>query len=219
MVVRSLWKQNLKIIIKTKIMKTTRINSLKKAINISLIVILFTTACAQSEKNNKATTINNTEETKTEVDKPSIDIHAAVLSGNLEAVKQHIEAGTDINEKDAMSGSTPLITAATFDKPEIAKVLIDANADLSLKNNDGGTALHSAAFFGRIEIVQMLIDAKADKTIRNNYGATPREIVMGNFAEMKPIYEMLKQQLQPLGFVLDMNELEKARPVVAIMLQ
>lgn len=198
-------------------MKTLKINSFKTTINVSLIIILLTSACAQSGKSAKATSGNS--ETKEVVDKPSVDIHAAVLSGNLDAVKQHIEAGTDINEKEAMSGSTPLITAATFNKPEIAKALIDANADLSIKNNDGGTALHSAAFFGRIEIVQLLIDAKADKTIRNNYGATPREIVMANFAEMKPIYEMLKQQLQPFGFVLDMNELEKARPVIAIMLQ
>ena len=199
-------------------MKTPKINSFKKAINVSLIIILFMSACSQSKKSDKATISNNTE-TKTAVDKPSVNIHTAILSGNLEVLKQHIEAGTDINEKESMSGSTPLISAASFDKPDIVKALIDANADLSLKNNDGSTALHSASFFGRIEIVQMLIDAKADKTIRNNFGATPRETVMGDFAEIKPIYEMLKQQLEPLGFVLDMNELEKARPVVAMMLQ
>lgn len=197
-------------------MKVSKINSLKNAINISLIIILFMSACSPSKKSDK--TINS-KEANIVVDKPSVNIHDAVLSGNLEVVKQHIKAGTNINEKEAMSGSTPLITAASFDKPEIAKALINANADLSLKNNDGATALHSAAFFGRIEIVQMLIDAKADKTIRNNFGATPRESVMGNFTEVKPIYEMLKQQLQPMGFVLDMNELEKARPVVAMMLQ
>lgn len=197
-------------------MKTLKFNSFKMTIKILLLTILFTSACAQSDK--KTTTSNNTKANKT-VDKPSIDIHTAVLSGNLEVVKQHIEVGTDINEKEAMSGSTPLITAASFDKPEITKALIDAKANLSLKNGDGTTALHAASFFGRIEIVQMLIDAKADKTIRNNFGATPRETVMGNFAEVKPIYEMLKQQLHPMGFVLDMNELEKARPVIAIMLQ
>jgi len=197
-------------------MKTLKFNSFKMTFQILFLTILLTSACAQSEK--KTTTSNNTEVIKT-ADKPSIDIHTAVLSGNLEVVKQHIEAGTDINEKEAMSGSTPLITAASFDKPEIAKALIDANANLSLKNNDGSTALHSASFFGRIEIVQMLIDAKADTTIRNNFGATARESVMGDFAELKPIYEMLKLQLEPMGFVLDMNELEKARPVVAMMLQ
>ena len=42
---------------------------------------------------------------------------------------------------------------------------------------------------------------------------------MGDFAEMKPIYEMLMQQLKPMGFTLDMDELQKARPVIAMMLQ
>lgn len=172
------------------------------------------TSCLQKSGTKKTTALS-----KKEITKPSIDIHGAVITGNLEAVKQHIEAGTDINQKEAMSGSTPLMTAATFNKPDIAKVLINANADLSVKNNDGGTALHTAAFFGRIEIVQLLIDAKADKTVRNNYGATPRETVLVDFAQMKPIYAMLIQQLKPMGFTLDLNELQKARPVVAMMLQ
>ena len=178
--------------------------------------LLLTSSCVQSDKKTNST---KTTETTKRSTKPGMDIHAAVLTGNLEAVKQHIEAGTDINKKEPMSGSTPLMTAATFNKPEIAKALINASADLSLKSNDGGTALHTAAFFGRIEIVQLLIDAKADKTIRNNFGATPREGVTGDFAQMKPIYEMLIQQLKPMGFTLDLNELQKARPVVAMMLQ
>lgn len=194
---------------------------MKKSIKIQVrclaiisIMAMSLTSCSQKSKTKDTTAIS-----KKEIAKPSIDIHGAVLTGNLEAVKQHIEAGTDINQKEAMSGSTPLMSAATFNKPEIAKALINANADLSVKNNDGGTALHTAAFFGRIEIVQLLIDANTDKTIRNNFGATPREIVTSDFAEMKPIYEMLIQQLQPMGFTLDLNELQKARPVVAMMLQ
>ncbi len=195
-------------------MKTLKISSFTITIQILLLIILFTSACAQSEKKTASNNeINNT------VDKPEVDIHTAVISGNLEMVKQHIKAGTDINQKDAMSSSTPLMLAATFNKPEIAKALIEVHANLSIKNNDGSTALHTAAFFGRIEIVQMLIDAKADKTIRNNFGATPRETVMGEFAEVKPFYEMLVLQLKPMGFVLDMNGLKKARPVVAMMLQ
>ncbi len=197
-------------------MKTLKFNSFKMTFKILLLTVLLASGCCQSDK--KEATSNNAEIKKT-LDKPNMDIHAAVLSGNLDIVKKHIKAGTDINEKEAMTGSTPLISAASFNKPEIVKALIDANADLSIKNNDGATALHSAAFFGRIEVVQLLIDAKADKTLRNNFGATPRETVMVNFAEIKPIYEMLKQQLQPMGFTLDMTELEKARPVVAMMLQ
>ena len=197
-------------------MKTLKIISNRTTIKMLLFTLLLTSSCSQSDK--KTNSVSNTETTKS-VGKPSMDIHAAVLTGNLEAVKQHIEAGTDINQKEAMSGSTPLMSAATFNKTEIAKALINADADLTIKNNDGGTALHTAAFFGRIEIVQLLIDAEADKTVRNNFGATPREIVMTDYAQMKPIYEMLIQQLKPMGFTLDLDELQKARPVVAMMLQ
>ncbi|MEA3478881.1 MAG: ankyrin repeat domain-containing protein, partial [Bacteroidota bacterium] len=102
---------------------------------------------------------------------------------------------------------------------EIAKMLIDAGADLTISNNDGTTPLHSAAFFCRVEIVQMLIDANADKTLKNDFGFTPRETVVGPFSEIKPIYEMMQQQLEPMGLQLDMAQLEKTRPVIAMMLQ
>jgi ankyrin repeat protein len=198
-------------------MKTLKLHSFRMTIQALLVIILFASACAQSKKNTTST--SNNSEIQNHKDVPNVDIHTAIITGNLEAVKQHIKAGTNINEKEAMSGSTPLMSAVTFNKPEIAKALIDANADLSIKNNDGGTALHIAAFFARIEILQMLIDAKADKTIRNNFGATARETVMGDFAEVKPFYDMLIMQLKPMGFELDMNELQKARPVVAMMLE
>ena len=146
-------------------------------------------------------------------------MQTAIMSNQLDIVKQHIAAGTDINKKEQMSGSTPLISAATFGKTAIVKALIDANADLSIKNNDGATALHTAAFFCRTEIVQMLIDAKADKTVKNSFGMTPRESVMGPFTDVKPVYEMLQQQLGPLGLQFDLNEIEKTRPVIAMMLQ
>lgn len=190
-------------------MKTLKNISLGVLMNL-LLVAVFLPACSQTNAQKK---------NESGIEKPEMNIHAAVLEGNLEVVQQHIKAGTDINEIEPMSGSTPIISAATFDKIDIAKALIDAGADLTISNNDGTTPLHSAAFFCRVEILQLLIDANADKTLRNNFGATPRETVMGPFAEIKPIYEMMQQQLAPLGMQLDMEQLEKARPVVAMMLQ
>jgi ankyrin repeat protein len=189
-------------------MKTLKNNSLKVLINLVLLAILLP-ACSQSKGSNNQNSANP----------PEMDIHTAVLYNNLEAVRQHIEAGTDINVKEAFSGSTPLISAATFGKTEIAKMLIDAGADLTISNNDGTTPLHAAAFFCRVEIVQMLIDANADKTLKNNFGATPRETVMGPFSDMRPVYEMMQQQLESMGLQLDMAALEKTRPVIAMMLQ
>jgi hypothetical protein len=190
-------------------MKTHR-NKFVKSLYYLIIVAIIMPACAQS---------NGKSETGNGVEKPEMDIHAAVIAGNLEVVKHHIEAGTDIDKKEPMSGSTPLITATTFDKTAIAKALIDAGADLTIQNNDGSTALHVAAFFCRVEIVQLLLDKNVDKDIRNNYGATPRESVTADFKDMKPVYGMMQEQLGPLGLKLDMDELKKTRPVIAMMLQ
>lgn len=199
-------------------MKVLKINSIKMVTGIAFIILLSANSCSQSANKNKTNLTNKTNAEST-VKKPDMDIQAAVIAGNLEIVRQHIEAGTDLNIKDQLSGSTPLITAATFGQIAIAKALINAKADLSIKNNDGATALHVAAFFCRIEIVQLLIDANADKTVKNNFGATPRETVIVPFADTKPIYEMILLQLQPLGFQLNLKEVEKNRPVIAMMLQ
>lgn len=182
---------------------------MKSILSILFFSVLFTACSEKNNDSNSASTVNA----------PDVDIHTAVITNNLEAVKQHIDAGSDLNQKDPMSGSTALITAATFGKQEIAKVLIDAGANLEATNSDGSTALHSAAFFCEVEIVQMLIDADVDKTLRNNFGATARESVMGPFEAIQPIYEMMQQQLSPFGMQLDMDELEKTRPVIAMMLQ
>lgn len=77
---------------------------------------------------------------------PDVDLHMAALTGNLEAIQQHIQAGSDLNLREPTRGSTPLITAIVFDKPEVAKALIDAGADINLQNNEGSTPLITAAF-------------------------------------------------------------------------
>lgn len=175
-----------------------------------LLLVFLLPACSQSTNSKSESATSNS---------PKVDIHTAVLQGDLNSVKQHIDAGSDINLKEPMSGSTPLISAITFNNFEIAKTLVEAGADLGVTNNDGSTALHSAAFFCRKKMVQMLLDADADKTIKNNYNATPREIVTAPFESMKPVYEMIQAQLGPMGVAIDMDYLEKTRPVIADMLQ
>lgn len=191
-------------------MKTFKINYLKIFVSFSIMIVFLSNVCAHSGHSSKA---------GSSFEKPNMELQAAIVAGNLEIVKQHIKAGTDINMKDQMSGSTPLITASTFGKTDIVKALIDAKAELDIKNNEGSTALHAAAFFGRAEIVQILVDAGADKSLKNNYKATPLQSVEVPFSEMKPIYEMIKKQLEPLGLKLDLNELEIIRPMIAILLK
>jgi hypothetical protein len=184
----------------------------KTVIILSLISFLLP-ACSQNQSQIETTEVSN------DVKAPDIDIHTAVLYGNIEAIKQHIKAGTDLDTKEPMGGSTPLISAITFDQKEIAKILISAGADLEIQNNDGSSALHVAAFFCRIEMVQMLVNEKVDQSMRNNFGTTALETISGPFTDIKPVYEMMQVQLGPLGLKLDLAEIEKSRPIVANILK
>ena len=55
---------------------------------------------------------------------PDVDILMAAGGGNLDALKQHIEAGTDLNQRSADGQkTTPLIAAAAFGKSCRRKIL------------------------------------------------------------------------------------------------
>ena len=66
----------------------------------------------------------------------------AVEEGNIEAVKQHLSTGTDVNAKDA-GGFTPLHWAV-FGHKELFALLIDAGADVNAQDNWGATPLDQA---------------------------------------------------------------------------
>ena len=149
---------------------------------------------------------------------PRVSLHAATLQGNLDAVRRHIDAGSDLNAKDAY-GSTPLVVAATFGKTDAARALIDAGADMTITNNEGSTPLHIAAFLCRTEIVQALLDKGADKTVRNKAGRTALETVSRPFDEVKGVYDGLGAALEPLGLRLDYERIKATRPKIAAMLR
>jgi uncharacterized protein len=150
---------------------------------------------------------------------PEVDIQTAVITENIAALKQHIAAGSNLNERDPFGGSSPLITAVVFGKTKAAKLLIDAGADINFQNNDGSTALISAAYFCRPEIVKMLLEKGADKSITNKFGATAYQSVDFPFADAKSGYDMMGQMLKPMGLVLDYAYMEKTRPEIAAMLK
>lgn len=150
---------------------------------------------------------------------PGMDIHTATILGDVDVIKQHIAAGSDLNEQEPTMGSSPLISASVFGKTEVVRLLIEAGADVNLQNNEGSTALHSAAFLCRVDIVEMLLENGADKELLNNYGSTPLQSVLPPFEDVKFIYDQFSRDLGPLGFKLDYAYLEATRPKIAALLQ
>lgn len=149
----------------------------------------------------------------------SIGFHEAALTGNLEVVRQHIIAGSNINEKDPNGGGSPLSTAAAFGKTEVALALIDAGAEINFVKDDGATPLHIAAFFCHTEIVKLLLKNGADKNIKNKEGLTALQTVTIPFKDVKGIYDYFEKVFAPLGLELDMEQIKTTRPVIADILR
>ena len=78
---------------------------------------------------------------------PILSIHSAAHQGSIEAVKQHLAAGTDVNAKNE-NVFTPLHSSAMHDHKEIAELLIAKGADVNSKNAQGWTPLDLATVPG-----------------------------------------------------------------------
>jgi hypothetical protein len=158
-------------------------------------------------------------EAKPKVTAPSIDLHAAVVLDDLEAVLQHIEAGSDLNVLEPSRSSTPLITAAAVGKTEAARILIKGGADINYQNDDGSSALHTAAFFCNEDVVDILLANGADKTLKNVTGQTAYDIVTLPFEDLMPAYTAFEAQLRPAGVAFDYDNMRATRPKIAEMLK
>ncbi len=189
-------------------------HSMKKVSAVMAIAALLTiTVYAKQANKEQLTAVNTTSTTQI------IGLHEAAIQGNLEAVREHIKAGSDLDEKEPTGGSSPLITAIVFGKTEVAKLLIEAGANVNFRNNESSSPLHTAAFFCHIEIIEMLLKYGADKTLVNKYGHTPFQSVSGPYHEVKGVYEFFGKELAPLGLKLDYAQIEMTRPKIAEMLR
>jgi ankyrin repeat protein len=81
----------------------------------------------------------------------------AALEGNTDTVRELIQEGVDINQRDE-NGRTALMFAVMNSHYETMKVLLEHGADVQAKSDQGGTALMAAALSGDLRMVQALLD-------------------------------------------------------------
>lgn len=145
------------------------------------------------------------------------DVWSAIREGKQRQVERFLASGTNVNAKRRGSGSTLLNMAAVYGHTEIARMLIDKGADISVTNRDGNTALHIAAFFTHNDLVKLLLEHGASVDTKNKRGETPINVVSGDW---DPGLEQVYQAIGNLtGQELDLEEIKASRPQVLALLR
>ncbi len=100
-------------------------------------------------------------------------LQEALVAGQSEAARFLIDAGADLNWKDA-EGIGPLGYAALMGNAAVAGVLIERGAKVDAQDTAvGGTPLHLAVLGGYADLVRLLVDKGAPLEARSKDGRTP----------------------------------------------
>jgi len=94
------------------------------------------------------------------------------ITDDIDAIKQLIASGTDINKQYWPGRISLLHNASSWGRIEIVKYLVESGANLDLVNMNNETALHCAANNNRVDVIKYLLDAGIDKNIVSDTGKT-----------------------------------------------
>jgi ankyrin repeat protein len=95
------------------------------------------------------------------------------MRNDLQALKELIAKGVDVDAYCEWFGRTALWYAVSENYVKCATALLDAKADVHKADRHGETPLHAASYSGKAECVRLLIQRKANVNALNNRGYSP----------------------------------------------
>lgn len=102
-----------------------------------------------------------------------VQLMDAVSIGDKVQVRELVALGRDVNEKDkSYRNQSALHVAAETGDAEIAQMLVEANADVNIADDDGETPLMIAAQHNHLQVVRLLLKAGANLHLQDNGGKT-----------------------------------------------
>ncbi|XP_044924807.1 fibronectin type 3 and ankyrin repeat domains protein 1 [Mustela putorius furo] len=98
-------------------------------------------------------------------------LHWAADGGHCNVIDWMIKDGCEVDAVDTGSGWTPLMrVSAVSGNQSVASVLIEAGADVNMRDKDGKTPLMVAVLNNHEELVQLLLSKGADASVKNEFG-------------------------------------------------
>jgi uncharacterized protein len=101
------------------------------------------------------------------------DIYSFARMGKIEAIREAVNSGVDINGKDEF-GMSALQCAIAYNQIEMAHLLLSMGADVTIQDSDGSTAVHYAVEYELPDVVIALLEKYPQAVnISNKYGNQP----------------------------------------------
>ena len=83
----------------------------------------------------------------------------------------------DVNVRATQHGQTALMLAVSHGRLNMAKLLVEAGADINIRDEDGSTALMCAAEHGHMELVKFLLQLPdVNVLVRERRGSVQRTL-------------------------------------------
>ncbi|XP_040597980.1 DNA-binding protein RFXANK isoform X7 [Mesocricetus auratus] len=92
----------------------------------------------------------------------SLSIHQLAAQGELSQLKDHLQKGDNLINKQDERGFTPLIWASAFGEIETVRFLLDWGADPHILAKERESALSLASMGGYTDIVRLLLERDVD---------------------------------------------------------
>ena len=101
------------------------------------------------------------------------DFFSAIKAGDVIAISGALGVAPDLSRATTAHGDTALLLAAYRGHTEVARVLIEAGADVNARNTRTNTVLHEAASNGHNDLVTLLLEHGAEIDAFDEYEFTP----------------------------------------------
>ncbi len=125
------------------------------------------------------------------------DFLFAAHEGNIETVRQALEAGVDVNSANSEEKLTPLHMAAYNGHTDVAKLLLERGAEIDARDHEGKTPLTHACTGPFKETVKLLVDSGADINAQEaTEGFTPLMMAAG-LGEVDVVKVLLEHKADP----------------------
>jgi ankyrin repeat protein len=147
-------------------------------------------------------------------------LYYAALCGFHGLVERHIVKHPQLVRARGGRSGTPLHSAVSYGRTEVAQILVAHGADIDSRGLDGVTALHFASYHGHLDTMKWLLDHGADVNAQSSKGHTPlhhaafhrhpdaSRILLEHNAQVNVRTE---RGLSPLYFALKTGHLDVAR--------